>query len=150
MTTKEDLKLFGFFASPYVYRVIWALKLKGLEFEYIEEDIFNKSELLLKYNPVHKKVPVLIHGGKSNAESVVILEYIEETWPGVHPLLPSDPYERAQARLWTKFGEDKMQALLNFFRTKRWYEQAKAVEEARETLAVLEKKDWARKNIWGK
>ncbi|CAM8960226.1 unnamed protein product [Rhodiola kirilowii] len=148
MTTKEDLKLFGFFASPYVYRVIWALKLKGLEFEYIEEDIFNKSELLLKYNPVHKKVPVLIHGGKSNAESVVILEYIEETWPGVHPLLPSDPYERAQARLWTKFGEDKMQALLNFFRTSG-DEQAKAVEEARETLAVLEKEGLGEKKYFG-
>ncbi|CAA3008593.1 probable glutathione S-transferase [Olea europaea subsp. europaea] len=101
------VKLVGFWVSPFVHRVRWALKLKGIEYEYIEEDIFNKSPLLSELNPVHGKVPVLVHSGKPLPESFIILEYIDDVWKQ-NPLLPQDPYERATARFWAKFAEEKL------------------------------------------
>ena len=107
----EELKLFGVWASPFSARVATALKLKGVEYKNIEEDLFNKSPSLLKYNPVHKQIPVLVHNERPVAESLVILEYIDETWDQGCPLLPKDPFERAQARFWARFIDDKVKAL---------------------------------------
>lgn len=101
------MKLLGNWASPYSNRVEVVLKLKGIQYEYVEEDLANKSHLLLKYNPIHKKVPVFVHHGKPIAESLAIIEYIDETWDH-NPILPKHPYERAMARFWAKFIDEKV------------------------------------------
>ncbi|XP_030473202.1 glutathione S-transferase U8-like [Syzygium oleosum] len=134
----EELKLLGAWGSPFSRRVEIALKIKGVEYEYSEEDIFhNKSASLLKYNPVHKKVPVLVHNGTPIAESQVILEYIDETWKG-NPILPQDPYERAMARFWAKFLDEKCAPALWKSCMSVGPEREKAHEEARELLSTLE------------
>ncbi len=106
-----ELKLFGSWASSYTHRVQLALRLKALEFVYAEEDLGNKSEALLRLNPVHKKVPVLVHRGRPLAESVIILQYLDDAWPESRPLLPSDPFDRALARFWCHFADDKVRTL---------------------------------------
>ncbi|KAI3514421.1 hypothetical protein L1887_12806 [Cichorium endivia] len=131
----DEVKLYGSGASPLVSRVIIALNMKGIKYQNFEEDLSNKSADLLKYNPVHKKVPVLVHNGNPIAESLVIVEYIDDVWKGV-PILPQDPYERALARFWAKFVDDK--CMPTAFKVFGSNGDEQVVAEACEQLQILE------------
>lgn len=146
---ESKVTLHGFWASPYVCKVIWTLKLKGVLVEYIEEDLSNKSAALLEYNPVHKKVPVLVHGGKPISESAVILEYIEETWPDRdNPLLPADPHDRALARFWIDFGQQKGLTFFAFFLSSE-EDKEKTGKQVLETLRIVQDEALADKKFFG-
>ncbi|WZZ06927.1 hypothetical protein YC2023_092848 [Brassica napus] len=114
-------------ASTYSKRVEIALKLKGISYEYVEEDLKNKTESLIQLNPVLKKIPLLVHDGKPVADTQVILDYIDETWKNSPRFYHEDPYERAQvfdvvARVLYQKGEAA----------------TRSVEVARERFRVLE------------
>ncbi|CAL5192197.1 unnamed protein product [Lathyrus oleraceus] len=136
--SEEGVKLLGSVGSPFVIRVQIALVLKGIDYKFVPENLANKSELLLKYNPVYKKIPVLVHNEKPISESLVILEYIDETWTQ-NPIFPSDPYQRAMARFWCKFIDDKCvaAALKSVFMVDE-KERKKASEELSNGLQFLE------------
>ncbi|KAL1538841.1 glutathione transferase [Salvia divinorum] len=144
----SKLQLYGTEASPFVRRVKWALELKGVDYDYVEEDLSNKSPALLSYNPVHKKVPVLVHDGKPVAESTVILEYIEETWPDRTPLLPGDPYERAMARFWIAYGDQKGYAFQSFLACSEEGKE-KAAEDLLEIFKIIQDEALGDKKFFG-
>uniref|UniRef100_A0A0E0F087 glutathione transferase n=1 Tax=Oryza meridionalis TaxID=40149 RepID=A0A0E0F087_9ORYZ len=129
----DELKLLATWFSPFASRVKFVFHLKGLSYENIEEDLKNKSELLLKSNPVIKKVPVLLHNGKPLCESMVIVEYLDETFAGVGPsVVPADPYERAVARFWVSYIDNKV------FRSKSMEEKAEGLKQIFVAVMVLE------------
>ncbi|KAM0901271.1 hypothetical protein ACQ4PT_020099 [Festuca glaucescens] len=134
--------LLGFWTSPFVLRARFALNLKGIPYTYVEEDLFGdntKSRLLLVSNPAHGgKVPVLIHGGRPVAESMVILEYIDEAFPNHLPrLLPSgDPHRRAAARFWAAYVDQKL--LPTWIPLYGGATAEERVKAAGEVIAVLE------------
>ncbi|MEI7050845.1 glutathione S-transferase [Pseudomonas koreensis] len=86
-------KLYGFAVSNYYNMVKLALLEKGLPFE--EVTFYpTPTPQSLAISP-RGKVPVLgVDAGFIN-ETAIILEYLEQTQKGT-PLLPSDPFERAQ------------------------------------------------------
>ncbi|CAL5431010.1 unnamed protein product [Camellia sinensis] len=138
MEKKSEVVLYGTWGSAYCTRVALALKLKGIPYEYIEEDLTNKSELLLQYNPVHKKVPVLVHKGKPIVESLLILEYIDEFWYNTPKLFPEDPHDRAKLRFWANFYDQKLFPSTFPIIKSSGKEQEKAIQDFSELLKVLE------------
>ncbi|KAL5553841.1 hypothetical protein UlMin_041242 [Ulmus minor] len=135
---REEVLVFGTWANSISGRVEIALKLKGIPYEYVEEDLSNKSELLLRYNPVHKKVPVLVHKGRPIAESLVILEYIDENWPNSPKLLPQDPYQRAKVRFWANYYDQKIIPGIYTIGQSQGKERDEAIEEWSELVRVFE------------
>ncbi|XP_014520039.1 glutathione S-transferase U17 [Vigna radiata var. radiata] len=137
---KNDLKLLGGWFSPFALRVQIALNLKGVDYEVIEETLNPKSELLLKSNPVHKKIPVLLHQDKVICESAIIVEYIDEVWTHAPSILPQNAYDRANARFWVAYIDDKWFSALKSILNAEENDEAKEAqfEQAEEVFERME------------
>ncbi|XP_074305383.1 glutathione S-transferase U22-like [Silene latifolia] len=134
----SEVVLLDFWPSPFGMRARLALAEKGVTYEYKEEDLSNKSELLLQMNPVHKKIPVLVHNNKPVSESLNVVEYIDEVWNNNNLLLPSDPYQRAQARFWADYVDTKLFESANRLWKTKGAEQEEAKKDFIERLKVME------------
>ncbi|XP_030537154.1 glutathione S-transferase U19-like [Rhodamnia argentea] len=133
----DEVILLDFWPSPFGMRARIALREKGVDFDPRVEDPRNKSPLLLETNPVHKKIPVLVHNGKPVCESLIIVQYIDETWGPESPLLPSDPHERACARFWADYVDKKIPVIGAVWASTGEAQEA-AKKEYIEGLKVLE------------
>ncbi|KAJ4812784.1 Glutathione S-transferase [Rhynchospora pubera] len=145
MAEPKEIKLFGAALSGYATMVHHALRLKGVSYDYVNVDLKNKSEEFLRMNPVHKKVPVLVVDGKPIAESLVILQYVDDTWKQP-PFMPQDVYLKSKVRFWADFIYQKMAPQTYAIRLSEGEAQKKAVEEFLGYFKTLE--DGINKDIY--
>lgn len=96
----DTVKLYSYFRSSAAYRVRIALNLKGIDYLTVPVDLLHaehKGEAYCSLNP-QGLVPALVtEAGDVLAQSVAILEWLEESHPDP-ALLPADPWQRAQVR----------------------------------------------------
>lgn len=143
MSEATEVRLHGAWGSAHAAMARNALALKGVQYEYVEEDLDDK-EALLRLNPVHGKVPVLVVDGRPLAESLVIIEYVDEAWleSRGHPpaLLPRDsPAARAAARFWARFFHDEVSPLSRpAVLADAEAERAELAREIKARMAVME------------
>ncbi|EIM29250.1 glutathione S-transferase family protein [Microvirga lotononidis] len=142
------MKLYSGPVSLFSRKVEIALHEKGLVFERIlvpftqTKGYSPKNPDVVAINP-KGQVPVLVDGDLSLYDSTVILEYLDEAYPGPS-LYPDTPRERARCRLFDVFGDEVMLAPLRLLMhrtepkpedSERWDAKEAKAREAESALA---------------
>lgn len=131
------MELFTARVCPYAHRTRLALLEKGLEFEHTEIDFKNKSERFLAASP-YGKVPALVHNGQTIYESLIINEYLDETFPDP-ALMPADPMLRAKGRIWIHYCDEYFLGdYYGLIRNKDHGEHAERLAKVQERLRFVE------------
>jgi maleylpyruvate isomerase len=119
-TATSRLKLYGFWRSTATWRVRIALEYKGIAYDYEPIDLSKgvekqHSDEYRSKNPM-RQVPLLeidgAAGGLRIAQSIAIIEYLDERFPEPR-LLPEDPVLRARARQLAEMTNSGIQPLQN-------------------------------------
>lgn len=111
------MRLYNYWRSSASWRVRIALAHKGLPYEYVPIHLVREGgaqhqEAYRSQNPM-RQVPLLVlDDGRSLAQSVAILEYLEEVHP-TPPLLPEDPFLRGKVRQLVEIVNSGIQPLQN-------------------------------------
>lgn len=122
------VKFFTSQLCPHSQRVWFALEEKAVDYQLVEIDLYRAGNTEGSPESSHGsqrnrwlrplpelrglypdfiatspkgRLPALDNEGERIFDSLVLMEYIHEVFPGT-PLLPTAPYQRAQARLWAK------------------------------------------------
>lgn len=88
--------LYSYYRSSASYRVRIALKLKGIAYGYKAIDLLKDDQYSNEYSKLNpsQQVPTLVHNGKNIAQSIAIVDYLDQIQPNPR-LFPVDPYKRA-------------------------------------------------------
>ena len=110
----SEVQLFSYWRSSSSWRVRLALNFKGVAFEYKAVNLLQSEQTSPEYAAVnpHLLVPALVIDGVTLAESMAIMEYLEETRPQ-NPILPKEPKARALVRRITQMIVADIQPVQN-------------------------------------
>ncbi|HVW74697.1 MAG TPA: maleylacetoacetate isomerase, partial [Rhizomicrobium sp.] len=95
----SDFTIYGYFRSSAAFRLRIALNLKGIAADQRFVHLRRNEQFAPEYdrlNPQHL-IPTLVHGAEAIAQSLAIMEYLDEVQPEP-PLLPRDRCGRARVR----------------------------------------------------
>lgn len=98
----QDVVFYSGWFCPFVQRTWIALEEKGIPYQYKETNPYKKEPEYLAINPKGLVPSIVYKGGPGLYESNILNEFLEEVYPD-NPLLPSDPTQRALARIWIDF-----------------------------------------------
>lgn len=108
------LTLYTYFRSSAAYRARIALRYKGLDYEPVSVHLRREEHRTADYRGLNPQalVPALDHDGTVIAQSLAIIEYLEEIHPSP-PLLPAAPRDRATVRSMAQLIASEMHPLCN-------------------------------------
>lgn len=114
-----SLILYSHPLASFCHKALTALYEAETEFEALMVDLSDPGDhaKFLDLWPVGK-MPVLRDSARDRTipESSIIVEYLDQHYPGVRPMLPADPQTRLDARLWDRFFDlhvqDPMQRIV--------------------------------------
>ena len=144
--------------ASFCHKVLIALYEKEVPFHPVTVDLGDPGSAapLLRRWPA-AKIPVLYDTTRDRTvpETSIIVEYLQEHYPGPVPLLPADPDRRLDARLWDRFFDLHVSVPMQKIVTDRLRPEAErddlGVVEAHRTLDVsydmadahLRERSWA-------
>jgi maleylacetoacetate isomerase/maleylpyruvate isomerase len=128
------MKLYNYFRSSASFRVRIALEIKGLSYDYVPVHLVKGEHKQPQYAALAPEllVPHLETDGHNLAQSMAIIEYLDETHPEP-ALLPADPLGRAQVRALAQSIACEIHPLNNLRVLKYLVKEMDASEEAKNT-----------------
>jgi len=129
------MTLYSGTTCPFSQRCRIVLFEKGMDFQIIDVDLYNKPEDLAVMNP-YNRTPVLVERDLILYESNIINEYIDDRFP--HPqLMPADPVMRARARLFLFRFENELFSNVDAIESGTQKQADKARQVIRDNLAQI-------------
>jgi len=104
------MKLIGSLNSPYVRKVRIVMAEKKLDYQFVEEDVWN-SDAILASNPLGKVPCLVMEGGEAVFDSRVIVEYLDARSP-LARLIPVSNRERTEVRTWEALADGMIDAAI--------------------------------------
>ena len=127
------MQLYNYFRSSASFRVRIALRIKGLDYDYIPVHLVKGEhrDPAFVARVGDALVPMLVtDGGATLSQSMAIIEYLDESHP-TPPLLPSTPLARARVRALAQMVACEIHPLNNLRVLKYLVHELKVTEDAK-------------------